>query len=103
MMTKSSRPGGETEAAQSNSADSLKLQSSLSDVADTQNVEADLRAYFAVVFGVGGMIGYPASGALFDLLGGSRLFLISAALELVAAGLLTRLQAEPESVELNPI
>ena len=51
MVTRSSRPGDETEAAQSISADNLKLTSSLSGVADTLTPEADLRTYFGAVYG----------------------------------------------------
>jgi KaiC/GvpD/RAD55 family RecA-like ATPase len=50
MVTESSRPG-ETEAALSNSADNLKLTSSLSGLSDNRFLEDDLRVCFEAVFG----------------------------------------------------
>ena len=50
--------------------------------------------FAAVTFGVGGLIGFSASGAGYSLLGGGQgLFAVAAVLELVAAGLV--LQATP--------
>lgn len=41
---------------------------------------------FSVVFGVGGVTGYSLSGLLYDRLGGSKLFMLAALFELLAAG-----------------
>jgi PPP family 3-phenylpropionic acid transporter len=41
--------------------------------------------FAAVTFGVGGLVGFPAAGAVYDRLGGHGLFAAAAALELVPA------------------
>jgi PPP family 3-phenylpropionic acid transporter len=61
-------------------------------------VPPELRAsgqalFAAVTFGIGGLVGYAASGAGYDWLGGPRLFAVAAALEVAAAVLV--LQAAP--------
>jgi PPP family 3-phenylpropionic acid transporter len=61
-------------------------------------VPAALRAsgqalYVAVTFGLGGLAGFTAAGAGYDLLGGHRLFLVAAGVELVPALLILSLKA----------
>lgn len=61
-------------------------------------VPPELRAsgqalYVSVNFGLGGLIGFTAAGAGYDLLGGHRLFLVAAVLELVPALLFLTLKA----------
>lgn len=59
----------------------------------TQVTPPSLRAtgqalFAAVTFGVGGVLGFRASGVLFDSLGGPELFRVAAALELLPAALI---------------
>ncbi|MGQ0508095.1 MAG: MFS transporter [Myxococcaceae bacterium] len=62
-----------------------------------RRVPSHLRAsgqalFGAVTFGVGGLAGYPLAGKGYDLLGGHRLFMVAAVVELVAAGLVLFVQ-----------
>lgn len=50
MTQEKRRPGLETVAVQSHSADNLKLTSSLSSASDTRDAEDDLRTYFKAVY-----------------------------------------------------
>jgi len=74
-----------------------------------RRVPGSLRAsgqalFAAVVFGIGGLVGFPLAGAGYDLLGGHRLFGAAAALEIAAALLVVRLRAaeEPRIAEAAP-
>lgn len=51
--------------------------------------------FVSVVFGVGGLFGYLSAGIAYDLVGGARLFVIAAALELLAALVIARAPAAP--------
>ncbi len=55
-----------------------------------RRVPSQLRAtgqalFVSVSFGLGGLVGYPVAGMLYDAFGGHRVFLLASALELVAA------------------
>ncbi|QSQ27305.1 MFS transporter [Pyxidicoccus parkwayensis] len=70
-----------------------------------RRVPPELRAsgqalFAAVTFGVGGLVGYATSGAVYDWLGGHRLFAVAAVLELVAAGLVLQASPPPEGEPL---
>ncbi len=66
-----------------------------------RRVPRELRAsgqalFAAVTFGVGGLVGYAASGAAYDWLGGHRLFAVAGVLELVAVVLVLQVPPPPE-------
>ena len=66
-----------------------------------RRVPSELRAsgqalFAAVTFGVGGLVGYAASGAAYDWLGGHRLFAVAGVLELVAVVLVLQVPPPPE-------
>lgn len=48
--------------------------------------------FVAITFGVGGIVGYTTAGALYDLLGGHRLFALAAGLQTLTALLTLRLR-----------
>ena len=55
--------------------------------------------FVAATFGLGGLVGYLASGRVFDLLGGARLFALAAGVELVALVVVARLPDSPPAVD----
>lgn len=64
-------------------------------------VPAHLRAtgqalLVSATFGVGGLIGFLSAGAGYDWLGGSRLFAVAAAVQLIPAFLMLRVEPPPE-------
>ncbi|XXF75513.1 MFS transporter [Myxococcaceae bacterium GXIMD 01537] len=70
-----------------------------------RRVPAHLRAsgqglFAAVTFGVGGLVGYVAAGAGYDWLGGHRLYVVAAVLEVIAAVLVLRASPPPQTEPL---
>jgi PPP family 3-phenylpropionic acid transporter len=63
-------------------------------------VPSELRAsgqalLVSITFGIGGLLGFLSAGRGYDLLGGHRLFMAAAALEVVAALIAVRLKPPP--------
>lgn len=72
-----------------------------------RRVPAHLRSsgqalYVAITFGLGGLIGYPAAGAAYDLLGGNRLYLLAAGLQIVTVVMVLRLKPADSAREFPP-
>lgn len=70
----------------------------------SRRVPAELRAsgqalMATITFGLGGLIGYPAAGAVFQLVGGHRMFGAAAILELVPMGLILFVRSPGESLD----